>query len=612
MRELVAKHKLKAAKEVQMGKFKRINCLKDHILAEEISTKLVTEITVNTGKNDFFAVFLSVCDKKSRARVFRGTGTSLVVAFTNAEKSFDNFRVKKKLVPDWVKVDVVTNYDEINAVDLNKIVIKNFWNNYTRVGVALDPEFKNAYLETELNANKIIVYYTEKEMVAKKFEYDSNLIFLENLNVYIKKNYGTKPIAAIPERITVFTTQGYFCGEDDVIHELYSDSDIHGVHSYDVGRRKIDVVNGEVVKEVIVGASNFLANEIAAGGKFRYGYFPVFDKEISGYNILRHSSSLWSLINLYRMNSDESLIAKIDSGIAYMESYIESKGDDVVYLVEKSAGEVKLGGNGIAIIMYTEYMDVFKSDKYVDTVRKMANGILELQNADTGKYWHILKFPGFERTEEVRTVYYDGEATFALARAYTYTKEQKFLDGAKTAVEMFIRENYIKWRDHWVAYALFEVTKYVPDVRYYEFALRNADRNLKGIYERATTFHTYLEMLMAAWRTYQRALAEDIDSDYVQDYNPTYFAQTIYHRARHMLTGYFYPEYAMYMKSPEKVVGSFMVRHHNYRVRIDDIQHFIGGYYFYSVLYEEVKEWVDVNILPVSTTNELEDDSVFS
>ena len=570
--------------------FERVDKLKEYILSEKVSGEIVSELKTKTGKADFFTVFLSVCNKKTRAKVFHGSGTSLSAAWTSAADALGVFakRAEKKrenMDDVWVKADVVISREEIPTVDLNKIVVGIKWNNFTRVGISFDPGFKNAFLEAELNANKIITYYTEKEIAGRKYDYNKNLINLENLNIYRQKVYNGLPIYSVPERVTIFNTRGFFCGEDDVIHELYNDV-------YDHGRRKIDVVDDKIIKEVIVGASNFLANEIGPDGRFRYGYFPVFDNEISGYNIVRHASTLWSLINLYRMSGDEKIIAKIDAGIKYLESEIEQKDDDTAYLVERNAGEVKLGGNGVAIVMYTEYMDVFKSDKYIEMVRKLGNGILELQNPETGKYWHILSYPGFERKEELRTVYYDGEATFALARAYTYTKEQKFLDGARLAVEYFIDNNYIKHQDHWVAYALFEVTKYVEDVRFYEFALQNADKNLKPIYERQTSFHTYLEMLMASWRTYKRALANGVASDYVQNYDPTYFAQTIYRRARHMLNGYFYPEYAMYMKAPEKIVGSFMVRHHNYRVRIDDIQHFIGGYYFYSVLYGEVLEWL--------------------
>jgi UDP-N-acetylmuramyl pentapeptide synthase len=586
-----------------MSKYKRIAVLKQHILSEKIAGAITRELRGNAEKSsifeqgDFFAVFLSVCNKKERAKVFCGSSKTLAGAWANAERKLDDYvnkrkKLKKPMGVSWAKADVVVSFEEINTVDLNKIVVREQWTNFMRLGVSLGAGFegfkgaKSAFLENELNANKIIMYYSEKEFNSRNFEYDANLLFLDNINDYRKKSYFLSPLEEVPQRITLFNTRGFFCGEDDIVHELYNDTENAG----DSGRRRIDVVDGEAIKEVIVAASEFLAGEVQQDGRFIYGYFPVFDTIIAGYNIVRHVSTLWSIINLYRMSGDDSLIPKIDTAIRFMEREIEYKDENTAYLVERDAKEIKLGANGVAVIMLTEYMSVFGSKpEYVDLVAKISNGILEMQNSETGKYWHVLHYPGFTRKEEYRIVYYDGEATFALARAYTYTKDERFLTAAKKAVDYFIENDYTKYVDHWIAYTMLEVTKYAPEVRYYEFALQNADVNLNIIYKRATSFHTYLEMLMASWQTYQRALKDGIESDFIKNYDPTYFAQTIYRRARHMLNGYFYPECAMYMKTPEKIAGAFMVRHHNFRTRIDDVQHFIGGYYFYSVYFDEIK-----------------------
>ena len=44
----------------------------------------------------------------------------------------------------------------------------------------------------------------------------------------------------------------------------------------------------------------------------------------------------------------------------------------------------------------------------------------------------------------------------------------------------------------------------------------------------------------------------------------------------------------MYMKKPKRILNTFMVRHDGYRVRIDDIQHNIGGYYLFFKNYEKL------------------------
>ena len=37
-------------------------------------------------------------------------------------------------------------------------------------------------------------------------------------------------------------------------------------------------------------------NMLSDTGRYQYGYFPHFDKEINFYNILRHASSTYALI----------------------------------------------------------------------------------------------------------------------------------------------------------------------------------------------------------------------------------------------------------------------------------------------------------------------------
>ena len=204
---------------------------------------------------------------------------------------------------------------------------------------------------------------------------------------------------------------------------------------------------------------------------------------------------------------------------------------------------------------------------------------------ETGEYYHVLN-GDFSRKEAFRTVYYDGEATFALCRLYSLTSDPMWLEAAKSAVNHFIEADYAQYKDHWVAYSMNEITKHIADNKdYYSFALDNAKKNLREIRERDTTYHTYLELLMATFEVYDRMTENEVQ---VEGFDLQAFLDTISVRVDRQLNGYFYPEYAMYMENPQRILNTFMVRHDGYRVRIDDVQHNIGGYYLYAKNYEKL------------------------
>ena len=582
-REVIFVSATKGKKNNKPFQNKQITALRQYIFSDNTLKERLEAVQQDSPLlQDFFVVFISICDAKSRALVVNGTGNTLAEAWRSAEYKANILVKKNSLKIAWVKADIVNSAEEIAITDLNKAVVDNNYKNFFRKGIALGRDFDIAFLEAELNGNRMLNYYSEEQISKKEIDYDLAILDLTRINNYLKTYYNSKEVTSIPDRIVTFTTIGFFCDKDLELHKLHD-------KGFDHGRRVTEIIDVEAVEPVMLSASEYLYSLIKPDGEFIYGYYPIFHKEIDNYNILRHAGSIWSLINLYRITKDDALVPKLNAAIDYLTGgYIIYKHEDTAYVFEKKTDEIKLGGNGLSIIMLTEYMDVFETDKYAGLVRDLANGILEMEDINTGKYYHVLNYPDFTAKDEFRTIYYDGEATFALSRTYTYTNDEKYLHGAKMAVENFIAEDYTKYRDHWVAYALNEITKYIPDPRYFEFAMQNAGKNLKTIYNRARSTQTNLELLTITWQIFKRIQEMRISTPYLDEFDVDFFAETIYQRARHLLNGYFYPEFAMYMKRPNKVAGSFFVREDNFRVRIDDIQHYIGGYYFYSKYFNEL------------------------
>lgn len=546
---------------------KKAELLMEQVVSGERDNELSGEIDEGLPES---VVFISICNGDERAKVFTGTGSTRQAAWDDAYNKAHSYVDENAYNCLWVKADLMGEAKTMSTEEFST-ELAHYRPEFFRKGISFDKNFNTALLEAELNGGKILDY--DEECV--------NTTYLRN---YLKKA-GKTPLASLPDEYIVFRCVGWLCDEDSKVYDLISDD-------ADYGRRKIDLIDKDYAAMLVENASSFLIDQVNEDGSFVYGMYPRFDRDIDNYNIVRHASTLWSLICQYRMTGNEELVSVIDKAIDYMiDNAVISADADTSYLLEKKSDEIKLGGCGVAVVALTEYMDAFGSDKYQDVAVKLGNGILTMLNENTGEYYHVLN-SNCSRKEQFRTVYYDGEATFALCRLYSLTGDEKWLDAAKAAVEHFIDADYVQFKDHWVAYSMNEITKYVDDDRYYTFALRNAQENLDTIYNRDTTYHTYFELLMSTFELYDRMTEKGIHVDYLDNgFDLEYFLRTIYKRADHMLNGYFYPEYAMYMANPNRVLDTFMVRHDGYRIRIDDVQHNVGGYYLYYKNYDKLVEY---------------------
>lgn len=519
-----------------------------------------------------YAAFISVCNGRERAEVLRCAAKSAEEAWNGVREKAEKL-VSHGLEPLWIKADITRMSERAKTSDVIQTIAEGY-NEFFRRGIAFDDEMQTALIEAEINGSRVI-------------SYKKQTIELTVVNKYLSAHCD-RTLAELPEELILFDCESWFCGEDGKALPLYSEG-------LDCGRRVINGIDKQMTLDIISTSSEFLSMMVGLDGQFDYGFYPVYHKEIPGYNIMRHASSIWSLICAYRLTGDNFTLQQAKKAINFMVDNTYSRrskkdGSTAAFLAEKTKGEVKIGGNGIAVILLTEYMDALNTDIFTELAIQLGNGILELFDERSGEYFHVLEFPSFERKERFRTVYYDGEATFALCRLYGLTGDKRWLDAASKAVDRFIRKDYTKHRDHWVAYALNELTKHLPEEKYFEFGLRNANVNLDRIYNQPTTYHTYLELLTITFEMYSRIKEKGYSVGYLDTFDAQYFAKTIFRRAEHMLNGYGYPEYVMYLKYPERSLGAFFVRHDGYRIRIDDVQHFCGAYYSFYKHYDKIEE----------------------
>jgi hypothetical protein len=525
-------------------------------------------------------IFISVSDGKERANILSGMGFTFKYALETAVEKAENYVSAFGINPIWVKVDVIIE-NEFCSKDkfvstLNNPEDSSFCKHgnpgayFCEKGIAFDSDFTYFLLSPEINTTGVWDF--------TKREFDLNKIN-ENL---ARKGLGVIPF--ILPKFNVFKCFGVFSDENNREFDLR----LTEPNSDYYGRRVTPPLSKEDVAEMVKKSVEFLLYIQKPDGSYTYGMYASSNKILNSYNIIRHITTSLSILQFDDLTGKKDT-SQADLSNDYALQFLKYKDADTAFLFDETAGEFKLGANAVTVIAFATYSDFFPTTKYNEQIRVLANGILEMQHED-GSFEHVWN-EDFSLKEITRTVYYDGEAVYGLIRAYDMLGDKKYLDAAEKSVNYFIANHYEKYVDHWVAYSFNHITKHLPKQEYFDFALLNAGSNLKRIRERRTPFHTYLELLTQTFTLYKRI--EELNLSGADIKIPKYFnvkelAETILYRIEYMANSYIYPEFAMYMKEPQKTVYTFAVRHWDWRIRIDDLGHFIGAFYEFLKRYDDI------------------------
>ncbi len=537
----------------------------------ERKMKLVSELLLNDTKTlekaasiGRYAVYISVSNGKQQAVTLNASVKSLDTAL---EKVYEKAR-KTDINPVWFKLDIVTEVEKISYTDFIG-EHKGDTGATLRKGISFNDYFGRSLLEAEINSNGVLSYETGE-------------LSLEKINKVLQSN-KKKILDKIPDTLYLFKTQGYF---SDTVSDAYKLSSGSYAAS---GTRKYDIDRYEMVT-LAEKSSAYLADMCGEDGKFVYGYYPIDNEELEGYNIIRHAGTVWNLILQYDMTGDESLLAPIERALDYLSKQMHYMNEDTAFLNDR--GTLNIGGNGISLLAYVSYAEIVKSDKYNKLIEALANGVIYLQKEDGG-YIHTIRKSDYSVYKEYIVVFYDGEATYGLLKAYGLLGNKKYLKAAEKACDYFIANNYEELNSHWIAYSFNEVTKYSPKEEYFNFGLKNVHGFTDKVNRTVTAAHTTCETMGATFELYDRLLKSGIKCDMLEEFDGDLLIEAFEYRVKYGLYYFVRPEQAMYFSNPQLVLNSFVVREDNFRIRIDDIQHFMGGYYLYYKNYKTVKSYTE-------------------
>lgn len=513
-----------------------------------------------------FTLFFSLSDGSQRASVVNASAATFEAAWQAAASKAQRLAGRSKAAPTWLRIDWVT---QVKAQTWSTLAeqLKSVKRNYFRYGLALDARFTHAFLEQELNANA---------MLYGGASVPHTVINQKNFSRYARRKYGLEALD-LTGRVYRFATEGVF------VSTTQTPVLLHGP-GRNAGRRAVARLDVPQVETLIRDSSRYLTSQVRPSGKFHYGWHPCFDREINAYNTLRHASSTYAMLEAWEVTGDPQLKTSIELALHYLTrkliKHVRREGRQLAFLTEAN-GEIKLGGNAVCLLALTKHAELTGSQEYRPLIDELAEGILFMQNAATGGFVHVLTYPDLNVKEAFRIIYYDGEAAFGLMRTYELTGNVRWLDAVERAFGYFIAKEHWRAHDHWLSYCVNELTRYRPEARYYAFGIQNVAGYLDFVLERITTFPTLLELMMAAEKMVTRLQQDPALHHLLEPLDLEKFYRALEHRAHYLLNGHFWPELAMFFENPARILGSFFIRHHSFRVRIDDVEHYLSGFVAY-------------------------------
>lgn len=531
-------------------------------------------------------IFVSFCNKNSRGKVWRTSGAD----FSRAWSKVERYLLKLVQLPRWVKIQIVTERIAMNFREACALIKRTERNNYFPYGLSLKKDGSCSFLVEEIVGSALLV--PDKEHIVGKNRPNLSL-HEKNLSAYIhyrNARPGILPALKPESEVSLFKTGGIFISEN----EIYSLSQ----EFFGYGCREINAENQlERNHQAIDAGITFLQKQLKPTGKFHYGYYPAYHKSLTGYNSVRHFSSLYALaesVEYLKQNEpqrSQKLLVAIRKGLLWGMENLAHEWENQLFIVDFAAGkpELKLGAQAMVVLALAKYEVVADSQEFRPQMIAFLNGMKAFID-NTGNTHHVLHLD-LSVKEPFRIVYYDGEALFAIMRAYHLLQAEEWLLVAQQLMEQFIAKRYERYHDHWLSYSVNELTTVVPKPEYYEFGIRNAFSNLDFIQHRDTAYPTMLELLVAAGRMCQRIAADERLAKMLAPEKIAHLQQVMSQRVTHELrTGVMWPELAQFFARPETIVGGFYARHDRCRIRIDDAEHFLSGLINYNAFQKEKQQ----------------------
>jgi hypothetical protein len=269
------------------------------------------------------------------------------------------------------------------------------------------------------------------------------------------------------------------------------------------------IITANFAAQIAGQGAKVLSSLVLEDGKFIYRYRAAEGPKAGRkYNVLRHCGTAWAMLDVGQQLGSECVLEAAGRAVRHMiGNYLFPYGSESLLCVVDD-GNIKLGGNGLALLALAELFELTKDYELLDVARKLGQYIISEQRPD-GDFVHSRVY-ATQKERDFRSDYYTGEALFGLLRLYETTNEKQWLECAiSSARELFKVQYGIYAQSHWMLYALERLFYATASDIYLEHARQIAEHIvLFPDYRkenRSTPIACRTEGLLAFFRTVERA-----------------------------------------------------------------------------------------------------------
>lgn len=390
--------------------------------------------------NKSHVVFLTVGDFKTQAYVVKGRGRNIRNALKDAVQNYIKFKPNKHK-PKQLQINFLEKYELIKQEDAQFNMRKDRIEiDYGLEGIAFGDDFHTVFLPSEVAGYQV---------VNKRRLHIRNSFRALHKHLPTTFSNFTKPLdkreATIAYRIR---TQTYYIDKSN-FYELYRN---HRIYS--------ELTKEKLWSAIKLTKDHYFKNVVNRKGKFIYSYLPYINKRERRYNILRHSGTIYSMIEVYELMPDKKLLEEAKRAFKYLLRSIKPftvNGKEVKVVVERDIH--KVGGNALAIVALAKYTQVTGDKQYIPLMQELAAWFKENQG-EQGEFTIHKQQYSTGKPFEFISRFYPGEAILALIRLYQIDKDETWLDIAENAAHFLIeirdKGDTVETitPDHWLLYGL--------------------------------------------------------------------------------------------------------------------------------------------------------------